>query len=93
MCVYITGTEVYEDGSEGKSTRHWWRMSYIGRACKEKYGRRFGKIFEGIFAVPHYIGVGIGNGIGYLVYLVKGSPEKIAARKARSKKKEERSKK
>ena len=87
MCVYITGTEVYADGSEGESTRHWWRMSYIGRACTEKYGSRFGKIFEGVFAIPHYIGVAIGNGIGYMVYLVRGSPEKIAARKARRKKK------
>ena len=83
MCVYITGTEVYADGSEGTSTRHWWRMSYIGRACTEKYGTRFGKIFEGIFAIPHYIGVAFGNGIGYMVYLVRGSSEKIAARKAR----------
>jgi hypothetical protein len=27
-CIYITGTEVYKDGSEGYSTQHWWRMSY-----------------------------------------------------------------
>ena len=83
QCVYITGTEVYADGSEGESTRHWWRMSYIGRACTAKHGTRFGKIFEGIFAVPHYIGVAIGNGIGYMVYIIRGSPQKIEARKAR----------
>ncbi len=81
QCVYITGTEVYKDGSEGKSTRHWWRMSYIGRACTAQHGTAFGKIFEGFFAIPHYIGVGIGNGVGYSVYLVRGSPDKIQARK------------
>lgn len=84
-CVYITGTEVYKDGSEGKSTRHWWRMSYIGRACTTSHGTTFGKIFEGFFAVPHYFGVAIGNGIGYLVYIVRGSPQKIEKRKARRK--------
>jgi hypothetical protein len=78
QCVYITGTEVYHDGSEGKSSRHWWRMSYIGQACTKQYGTVFGHIFEGFFAIPHYIGVGIGNGLGYMVYLVRGSPEKIA---------------
>ena len=81
QCVYITATEVYKDGSEGKSTRHWWRMSYIGRACTSQHGTAFGKIFEGFFAIPHYIAIGIGNGIGYIAYLVRGSPEKIQARK------------
>lgn len=82
-CVYITGTEVYRDGSTGNSTRHWWRMSYIGRACTAKHGTRFGRIFEGVFALPHYIGVAVGNGIGYMVYIIRGSPLKIEARKAR----------
>ena len=81
QCVYITATEVYKDGSEGKSTRHWWRMSYIGRACTDRHGTTFGQIFEGVWAIPHYIGVGIGNGIGYTVYYVRGSPDKIQARK------------
>lgn len=81
QCVYITGTEVFKDGSEGKSTRHWWRMSYIGQACTAQHGITFGKIFEGFFAIPHYIGIGIGNGVGYLVYLVRGSPDKIQERK------------
>lgn len=81
QCVYITGTEVFRDGSEGKSTRHWWRMSYIGEACSAQHGTTFGQVFEGFFAIPHYIGVGIGNGVGYLVYLVRGSPEKIQERK------------
>jgi len=82
-CIYITGTEVYKDGSEGYSTQHWWRMSYIGRACTAKHGSRFGKIFEGVFAIPHYIGVALGNGIGYMAYIIRGSPQKIEARKAR----------
>lgn len=82
-CIYITGVEVFEDGSEGKSTRHWRRMSYIGRACTATYGPVFGKIFEAVFAVPHYIGVAIGNGIGFMVNVVRGSPQKIAARKTR----------
>ena len=66
-CVYITFQEVYKDGSEGKSTRHWWRMSYIGKACTKQHGTTFGQIFEGAFAIPHYLGVGIGNGAGYVV--------------------------
>ncbi len=81
QCVYITATEVYKDGSEGKSTRHWWRMSYIGRACTAQHGTAFGQISEGFFAIPHYIGISIGNGIGYMIYLVRGSPDKIEARK------------
>ncbi len=81
QCVYITGTEVYKDGVKGESTRHWWRMSYIGKACTDQHGTVFGKIFEGVFAIPHYIGVGIGNGAGFIVYLVRGSPEKIEERK------------
>lgn len=81
QCVYITATEVYKDGSEGKSTRHWWRMSYIGKACTAQHGTVFGRIFEGFFAIPHYIGIGIGNSIGYMKYLVRGSPDKIQARK------------
>ena len=80
-CVKITFSEVYHDGKEGKFTRHWWRMSYIGRAYKDKYGKVIGTIFEGAFAIPHYIGVGIGNGLGYTVFLIRGSPEKIHARK------------
>lgn len=84
-CVFITGSEVYKDGSAGKSTRHWWRMSYIGRACTEKYGTVFGKIFEAVFVIPHYMGVALGNGIGYSVYLIRGSEEKIQVRRQRRK--------
>ncbi|WP_298545708.1 hypothetical protein [uncultured Aquimarina sp.] len=81
QCVYITATEVYKDGSEGKPTRHWWRMSYIGRACTSQHGTVFGQIFEGFFAIPHYIAIGVGNSVGYVKYLLRGSPEKIEARK------------
>ncbi|MBL4592702.1 MAG: hypothetical protein JKX68_02680 [Flavobacteriales bacterium] len=92
QCVLITGTEVYEDGRDGKKGRHWWRMSYIGRACTDKYGKVLGTIFEGIWAIPHYTGVVIGSGFGYLVYVVRGprNPEKVAKRKQ---KREERKKK
>jgi len=81
QCVFITGSEVYQDGRYGKPTRHWWRMSYIGRACSDQYGKTFGHIFEGLFVVPHYIGVGLGNGIGFIVHLLRPSPEEILERK------------
>lgn len=86
-CVYITGTEVYEDGRAGKGTRHWWRMSYIGRACTDRHGKVFGKFFEGMWVVPHYAGVGLGNGIGLVVYAVRGTREDVANKKAKRQKK------
>lgn len=94
-CVMITGTEVFEDGRDGKKVRHWWRMSYIGRACTDRYGTAFGKIFEGIWVVPHYSGVAIGSGFGYLVYAVRGprDPEKVAGRKLKREQRKEKRKK
>ena len=94
-CVMITGTEVFEDGRDGKKVRHWWRMSYIGRACSDRYGTTFGKIFEGIWVVPHYTGVAIGSSFGYLVYAIRGprDPEKVAARKAKRNSRKEKRKK
>ncbi len=71
-CVYITGQEVFKDGSQGKKTRHWWRMSYIGRACVKEYGVILGTVYEAIFAIPHYVSIAFGNGFGMLVYLFKG---------------------
>ncbi len=71
-CVYITGKEVYEDGRNGIKTKHWWRMSYIGQACRDQHGKVFGTIFEGIFVIPHYTGVALGNGIGILVRVLRG---------------------
>lgn len=75
-CIYITGTEVYRDGRAGKSTRHWWRKSYIGQACTDRYGKVFGDIFEAAFVVPHYAGVAFGNGCGFLVRALRGPETK-----------------
>ncbi|MFS4469741.1 hypothetical protein [Maribacter sp. 2210JD10-5] len=69
-CVYITGKEVFKDGRAGKSTRHWWRMSYIGRACVDQYGTVAGNIYEGLFAIPHYSAMAVGNIVGLLAYAV-----------------------
>ena len=87
QCVVITGTEVYEDGRDGKKGRHWWRMSYIGKACTDKHGRFLGIIFEGIWAVPHYTGVVIGSGFGWAVFSIRGprDPVKIAKRQQKRK--------
>lgn len=68
-CIYRTGLETIEDGSNAEWTRHWWRTSYIGKACIKDLGSVGGYILEGIFAIPHYIGVGIGNTIGYGVHI------------------------
>lgn len=70
-CVYITTKEVYQDGLKGRPTRHWWHRSYIGQACTRTYGNFWGSLFEGIWIVPHYVGVGLGNGCGLLVYRLK----------------------
>jgi len=67
-CVYITAKEVFKDGKEGKSTRHWWRMSYIGRACVDQYGRVLGNIYEALFAIPHYMAMAVGNVVGLVAY-------------------------
>ena len=84
-CVYITGVEVIEDGLQGKATRHWWRKSYIGRACTEQYGNTFGNVFEGFFAVPHYFMIAVVNGTTWVISLFIPNPEKKAARIARRK--------
>ena len=47
-------------------------MSYIGRACTSRYGKVFGKIYEIIFILPHYIGVAIASGFGHLVFKLRG---------------------
>ena len=70
-CVLITSAEVYEDGKSGKATRHWWKMSYIGRACVAEHGEVIGKLMEGIFAIPHYTTMAIVNSIGVIVYVIK----------------------
>ncbi len=60
-CVYLTGKETIDDGLERKWTRHWFRMSYIGKACERQHGRTTAVILETLFAIPHYFMIGIGN--------------------------------
>ena len=60
-CIYITGKETISDGLERKWTRHWFRMSYIGKACEQQHGRPTAVILETLFALPHYFAIGIGN--------------------------------
>jgi hypothetical protein len=67
QCIYLTGKETLSDGLEGKWTRHWFRMSYIGRACEQQYGRTTGVVLESLFALPHYFLIGIGNGAAAMV--------------------------
>ena len=62
-CVYITGKETLQDGLQGKWTRHWFRMSYIGRACEREYGSTLAILLESLFAIPHYTLIAIGNSI------------------------------
>ena len=68
-CVHLTATETAADGLDGKWTRHWGRMSYIGKACERKYGRPMAVVFESIFAVLHYAAIGVVNG----AYALAGS--------------------
>lgn len=70
-CVYITSSEVYKAGKSGVKSKHWWTMSYIGKECTKKHGIVLGKLFEGVFALPHYIGVGFANIVGVFVYKSK----------------------
>ncbi len=72
-CVYTTCREVFEEGKEGKLTKHWWKKSYIGKAYTEKYGKVIGGIYEGIFFVPHYVSMAFVNLAGWIVYKLKGS--------------------
>ncbi len=71
--MYTTGKEVYRDGRNDRKTIHWWRMSYIGRACTRKWGKRMGFFYEALFAIPHYIGIFFGNLVGYGMFLIFGS--------------------
>ncbi len=67
-CIRIAGREVFKHGSEGRWSEHWWRMSYIGRACEEKLGRPKGVFLESLFAVPHYMAMGVINVAGFTKY-------------------------
>ena len=85
QCVYLTTSEVYEEGRNGKRSRHWWRMSYIGRACTDRHGKGFGKFFEAMFAIPHYTMMAMVNGVGLIAYVVKPPKDKIRAKKKETK--------
>lgn len=67
-CIRITGREVFQHGAEGRWSEHWWRMSYIGRACEERLGRPKGVFLETLFAVPHYMAMGVMNVAGLTKY-------------------------
>jgi len=67
-CIRITGREVFQHGAEGRWSEHWWRMSYIGRACEERLGRPKGVFLETLFAVPHYMAMGVMNAAGLTKY-------------------------
>jgi len=82
-CIYITGSETIEDGLKGEATRHWWRMSYIGQACTKQYGTTFGYIFEGVFAIPHYITMALVNGGAWVGSLFIPSEDRRQRRKQR----------
>lgn len=66
QCIYLTGKETLNDAANMQYTFHWWRMSYIGRACEKQYGRTTGVILEALFAIPHYTAMAIGNSLGTL---------------------------
>ncbi len=68
QCIYVTASETIVDGRQLKWTRHWFRMSYIGRACEEQYGKTTGIALETLFAIPHYLGIAIGNSLSVLLY-------------------------
>ena len=53
-CIKITAKEVFADGSRGKWSGHWKRMSYIGEACVKEHGKKKGKALEAVFAPGHY---------------------------------------
>ena len=67
-CIRITGREVFQHGAEGRWSEHWWRMSYIGRACEERLGRPKGVALESLFALPHYMAMGVMNVAGLVKY-------------------------
>ncbi|MCH7561657.1 MAG: hypothetical protein IIC67_09900, partial [Thaumarchaeota archaeon] len=54
-------------------SKHWWKKSYIGRVYTEKYGKFIGGIYEGFFAVPHYIAMAVVNFSGWVVGKLKRS--------------------
>lgn len=70
-CIYLTGKETIDDGLQRKWTRHWFRMSYIGKACERQHGRTTAVILESLFAVPHYFSMAIGNAAAAVASFMK----------------------
>ena len=68
-CMYQTGLESYLDGRDGNPSRHYFRWSYIGLACKKQLGSVGGGFVEGLFIIPHYIGVGAMNTAGLFAHV------------------------
>lgn len=67
-CIRITAKEVFAEGADGKWSRHWKRMSYIGEACVREHGEKKGKMIEAIFAPPHYLTMFFVNVSGLMKY-------------------------
>lgn len=68
QCIRITAKEVFEDGSNGKWSGHWRRMSYIGEACVAEHGEKKGKALEALFAPGHYFAMTFVNIAGLTKY-------------------------
>ncbi len=80
QCIYLTASETIDDGRQAKWTRHWFRMSYIGRACEAQYGKTTGIVLESLFAIPHYLGIAIGNTLSVVQYpLDQGQADKAGS--------------
>jgi len=75
-CVNLTKKETISDGLERKWTRHWFRMSYIGKACEREHGRVSAVITESMFAIPHYAYLAIVNSAAAIVspFVAKDNP-------------------
>lgn len=74
LCIKITAKEVFEDGSNGKWSRHWKRMSYIGEACVKEHGKKKGRILEAVFAPGHYFAMFWVNVAGLTKYGISKKP-------------------
>ena len=81
-CIRITGREVFRHGAEGRWSEHWWRMSYIGRACEERLGRPKGVFLETLFALPHYMAMGVMNVAGFTKYAFSGKHDPTNSEKS-----------
>jgi len=78
-CMYLTAIESTEDGWRNKWARHWFSMSYIGKACEKEYGRTVAVLIESLFAIPHYFLLALGNGFSSIVSPLIPDEKKHAA--------------